>query len=342
MRRNHWILLGLLVVQVALAAWFFWPKSAETAQGHPLFPGLNIDEVVAVTIADDSGKELELRKVAGEWVLPKADDFPAKKEKVMPLLEKVAALNTGRLVARTTASHRQLQVAEDAFVRRVDLETADGNVYTLYIGSSPRYGVVHVRVGGQNEVYLARELNVWDIAPNANLWIDPLYLSVPQDTLSRVTLHNANGTFVFEKGETTEDGTIKWMLTDLAPGETQSEGEVRLLINQATNLNMIEPLGKEPQASYGLDQPSAIVTLTTATDVITLTLGAEDAETRNVVAKASTSPYYVYVAKNSVMRLLEATREKLVPPPTPTPTSVPVTPSPPSMESTPTPTLSAQ
>ncbi len=315
MKRSQIILAGLLAVQIVLGAWLLWPRAAQTAVGEPLFPDLTADGIVALTIADDGGATLTMRKEAGQWLLPDADDFPAQATKIAPFLEQLVALDSGRVVARTPASHRQLYVAEDTFLRRIEFETADGARHTLYLGSSPRYDTTHVRVGGQNEVYLARGLNTWSIGPAANLWIDTLYLSVPRETVSRVTLENVHGTFVFDAAGMDENGNPNWTLQGLREDETLAVGETRLLINQALTLNMAAPLGKSERPEYGLAAPNAVVTLETNEGPLTLTLGAQDEQGLYYVAKASNSPYYVHVSRGSVSRLVDATREMLVPPP---------------------------
>ena len=315
MKRSQIVLAGLLAVQIALAVGLLWPRGAQTAEGKPLFAGLTADGIIALTISDDTGATLTLRKEAGQWLLPDADDFPAQATKITPFLEQLVALDSSRVVARTPASHRPLYVADDTFLRRVEFETADGTRHTLLLGTSPRYDTVHVRVGGQNEVYLARGLNTWNIGPAANLWIDTLYLSIPRETVSRVTLENAHGPFVFDAAGVDENGDPNWTLEGLGEGETLAVGETRLLINQALSLNMVAPLGKSEQPEYGLAEPNAVVTLETEEGTITLTLGAQDEQGLYYVAKASNNPYYVHVSRGSVARLVDATRETLVPPP---------------------------
>jgi hypothetical protein len=323
MKRHNQILVGVLVIQIVLSVFVFWPKSAATGASEPLFPDLAADNIVALNITDADGNSIVLRQVSGGsstdlakvWVLPEVDDYPATVDKITPLLDKIVGLTTSRLVTRTDASHKRLQVAPDDFVRRIDFETADGVKRTLYLGSSPRYGATHFRVEGQSETYLTDELSTWETKADAVSWVDTAYLSVSQDDLTKMTLENANGTFTFTKDD---EGT--WIMGGLAADETLDEAKVASLIQRAASVNMTAPLGKEERAAYGMDEPNAVVRLEADDKTITLRVGAQDPDDKSYVVISSESPYYVRVSEYSVKDLVEKTRDDFFQePPTPTP-----------------------
>ena len=314
MKRHNQILACILVFQIILGIAVFWPRPAATGASEPLFPNLAADGIVALTIVDADGNSIILRQVTGNWILPDADDYPAQADKITPLLDKIVGLTTGRLVTRTDASHKRLQVAPDDFVRRIDFETADGTKRTLYLGSSPTYGATHFRVDGQSETYLTSELSTWETKADAASWVDTAYLSVPQDDITKMTLENTNGTFTF-----TKDGEV-WTMAGLAADETLDENKVTALVQQAASVNMVRPLDKEGQAAYGMDEPNAVVTLETKDKTITLRVGAKDPDANSYVVISSESPYYVRVSGYSLNNLVENTRDDfLQAPPTPTP-----------------------
>ena len=323
MKRHNQILAGILVVQIILSVFVFWPKSASTGASEPLFPDLEAGDIVALTIADADDNSIQLKKVSGDgstelaevWVLPDADDYPAQLDKITPLLDKIVGLTTGRLVTRTDASHKRLQVDPDDFMRRIDVETTDRTKRTLYLGSSPKYGATHFRLDGQSETYLTSELSIWDTKADAASWVDTAYLSVPQDDITKITLENINGTFTF-----TEDHEGNWTMAGLAADETLDEAKVTALIQRAASVNMISPLGKEKLAVYGMDQPNAVVTLETGDKTTTLRVGVQDPDDNSYVVISSESPYYVRVSEYSVKDLVEKARDDfLQSPPTPTP-----------------------
>lgn len=315
MKRHHQVLAGILVIQIILSVFVFWPRSAATGVSEPLFLDLEADDIVALTIADADGNRISLRRVTGNWVLPDADAYPAQADKIAPLLDKIVGLTTGRLVTRTDASHKRLQVAPEDFVRRIDVETADGTKHTLYLGSAPSYGATHFRVDGQSETYLTNDITTWETSATAAPWIDAVYLSVPQADVTRMTLENASGTFTFAK-----DDEGHWTMAGLAADEILDETKVTALLQRAASVNMVSPLSKEEQAAYGMDAPNAVVTLKAGDKTITLRVGAKDPADNRYVVTSSESPYYVEVSEVSVKDLVEKARDDfLQPPPTSTP-----------------------
>jgi len=316
MNRNQQILAAVLVFQLALSAVVLWPR-AGTFESEPLLPGLQTADAVAMTITDNEGKHITLRQVSGNWVLPEADDYPAQAERITPVLDKLVSLTTQRLVTRTEASLKQLNLAADNFSRRIDVEKADGTRYTLYIGSSPSYGSSHVRVEGHNEAYIAPNLTAWELSTGATSWVDSSYLYVPQDEVKRVTLANAQGTFTFTRDE---QGNWNWL--ELPAGEELAQETVNTLVTRATSVILLRPLGKQKLTEYGLDNPAATVTLLKEDEqTVTLLVGAHDEADSSYVVHASTSLYYVRVNQYNVQALVQnGPADWIKPPATPEPT----------------------
>jgi hypothetical protein len=315
MKRHNQILIGVLIVQVILSAIVFWPRPTKAVGSEPVFADLKAGDIVALTIADGDGNSVTLRQVTGNWVLPDADDYPAQTDKITSLLDKLAGLTMGRLVTRTDASHKQLQVAADDFVRRIVFETAEEKEYTLYLGSSPSYGATHFRLDGQSETYLTSDISSWETNATASSWVDTSYQSIPQDDVTRMTVENANGAFVFVK-----DDEGNWTMEGLAEDETLAETKVTSAVRQASSVNMVEPLGREQQAAYGMDEPKAVATIETATKTVTLRVGAQSPDDNSYVVISSESPYFVRVSEYSVQALVENARDDFLElPPIPTP-----------------------
>lgn len=318
MNRGNQVLVVILVLQIALAVVVFWPREASVA-GEPLFAELEAEQIARVTIRDAQGEQVQLARSAEGWVLADAGDYPAKGETVSELLTKIIDLKGGRVVAETSDSHQRLEVSDGNYAYQVELKLEDGTLRTLYLGTSPSFGAIHVRVAGQDPVYLASDLSSTDVGARVSAWVDTLYFSVPQDQVVAATLENVSGTFEFAKVEE------EWTMAGLADDETLDANSVSSLISQATSVRLLRPLGTELQPSYGMQEPSAVLVLHarspegTATTYM-LHVGAKSEEDNSYVVKSSESPYYVRVSEFTAQDWVEKGREGfLALPPTPVP-----------------------
>jgi septal ring-binding cell division protein DamX len=263
-----------------------------------------------------------LEKKAGTWVIPDADDFPARADKISPLLEKLLKLQNNRLITQTAASHKRLQVANDDFVRRVEFRTQDGSSHVLYLGSSPTMGSTHFRLAGQDEVYLTGDLNSYAVSPQASAYIDTQLISQTAADIKQMTVQNPQGQMTF-----TRDEKDDWVVQELGPDQPTDSTQLSSLITRLTSLSMIRPLGKEAKPDYGLNPPQAVVQWTLqpsdgeAQD-FELQIGVKD-DNNDYIVKFSGSPYYVVVTSFAVEDFVSKTPTDFVLQPTPEPQATP-------------------
>jgi hypothetical protein len=332
MNRRNQILIAILVLQVIVAAVVLWPRpTASSEEAESLLPGVEADRIVELTITGPEGDSIQLAKTAEGWVLAETDGYPCQEEQVTPLISKLMGLKADRLVTQTSGSHKRLKVAGDEFERRIELKLAEGTRHVLFVGSAPTFGVAHVRADGQDEVYLTSELSAQDVGLEATSYVERTYFSVPRDTVVALVLENANGRFEFEREVTEVAGETSdtWTFKDLAPEETLKDSTVTALFNRAVSVSMRRPLGKGEEAAYGLDAPSAIVTLRTQSEEdgdrsYTLRVGAKNEAENTFIIISSESPYYVEVSGYTVQDFVEKARDDFLElPPTPTPEPTP-------------------
>ena len=303
MNRTNQILIAVLVVQIALGVFTFWPQSTVAEAGQPLLGELTAADVVALTLSDNDDNQITLAKEGADWVLPERGNFPVNSDRVSVLLEQLEKVQSGRLVTETEGSHSQLQVAEDNFNRRLELTGQDGSKTTLYLGSSGGPSANHVRANDQAEVYLTGEISAFDANPQAANWIETLYFTQPQSTTVTITLENENGTFAFEK--TGED----WVMKGLAEDETLDPNGISTLLNQSHSIRLLEPVGLADEAGAALDDPIATVLIETADQIsYSLQVGPQDSEDNSYLFKASDSPYTVRVSQFTGDNLVNKTR----------------------------------
>ncbi|MEM7132079.1 MAG: DUF4340 domain-containing protein [Chloroflexota bacterium] len=324
--RLNLILLVALVIQAGLAAFMLWPSGGGVEAGVPLLGEIDASAVTALTITEGENS-VDLAKTDGAWVLANADGFPTTENRVTEVLEKILAVDGNRLVTQTSNSHKRLQVAADDFVRKVDVTTSDGT-QTLYVGSSAGSGATHVRLDGSDAAYLTNQIASFELNSSSSGWIDTQYFNITANDVSGFMLENGNGTFTFERGPASTDGsTREWSLAELGEGEILDQTKVNTLLNQATSLRLAEPVGKSDDASFGFGSPSASVTFTveepvaaeggesqsdgessepqTETQTYTVQMGSNDEEGSQFYAKASNSDYYVLVSQFNGNQLVD-------------------------------------
>ena len=68
--RERTMLIGLtalLLLQIGLSAWVYWPRAGTFSTPVPIFVELSVDDVVRLNISDDAGERIQLVKEAGRW-----------------------------------------------------------------------------------------------------------------------------------------------------------------------------------------------------------------------------------------------------------------------------------
>jgi len=108
-RSNLYLAILLLLQTVLLAVAVITSTSTERRPTEPILTAFSAEAVERITIADDREAEVTLARGEAGWVLPHADDFPVDSAKVEELLDKIAGLNTARLVASNPAGAKPAQ-----------------------------------------------------------------------------------------------------------------------------------------------------------------------------------------------------------------------------------------
>ena len=306
MSLRNWVLTAVLALQVAILVAVFWPESAGPGVVQ-LFAGVEPGNIVRVKISNSSGLHILLARGADGCVLPEAEDYPCLGSKLSSFLDRIAALQTDQLVAKTGASHSRLRVADGEFQKLVELELADGSRHKLYLGTTPRPRTIHVRADNQDSVYLASTMSSSEAGVAATAWIESAYFSVPEREVTAVVVENSEGRFEIEK-----DADGEWTVKGLAADETLDALDVRAVVFRAASISMRRPLGKTERDDYGFQALRAVVTVTTRDgEEHVLQIGAEmDGDA--YVMKSSESPYYVLVPDFEVKNLVESGRADMV------------------------------
>jgi len=222
-----------------------------------LFEKPQTQDVTRLRVAGADGKSVLLEKQAGKWVLASGGGYPALGNKVTELLGKLAGVQAGAPVTEKPDHHRALEVGKEGFQRELTIEPGPGGKpLRLYLGSSSGIKDVHLRIDGQNAVYLVKDLTPWDAGTSAADWVTTDYFKADRDRIVELTLENAEGKLELKKGE-----GGKWTVAGLAEDATLKQTEIDSLLGAASTVNLQEPVGRAVEAKHGLEKPLATLTL---------------------------------------------------------------------------------
>ncbi len=170
MKLTQPLLATLLVGQLLLVGvLLFQAKSNATVRPDSALVEFDIQSIDRLSI-EDKESSVVLKRVSDAWQLEESA-VPVNSARIDTLLENLTAARTGWAVATRDESHRQLEVAEDSFNRKVSLFANDEEVASLFVGTSPGLRRSHARVAGSDEVYSVA-LNDYDIPGNRSDWIE--------------------------------------------------------------------------------------------------------------------------------------------------------------------------
>ncbi len=316
-KRNLGFLGGLLFLQIALALLFLIPWGQRPVEPERLLPMMQGMEVAELYIEDMAGNYMKLtRRGEEDWILPEIDAYPVTAVLADQLVEDMVELDNLRPVTQTQASHARLRVAADDFERKVTTTMVDGRVAVIYVGTAPLPRSTHIRVEGDDRVFISDDLRHREVSLQPTYWVNTVYFSEDYSDIKKFTLVNPQGSFEF-----VQDDNEEWQMQDLEPGETFNPNNLISLITTVSTISLTAPLGNQEKPEYGLLDPQATVLLEVqdddAREEITITIGADTAKPNRVVVKTSDSPWFIEANRFTVERLINRTREEFIlqPPP---------------------------
>ncbi len=325
------VLLALFVVQLALVGLCSTRHGTETLHKlEPLLPKYDSDSVTRVQIfsksegGDANKPAIDLKKKDGEWVLASHFDYPADGTAVTSLVGKIASMESRGPATETSAGHKRLEVADDEFVRKIVLTNAAGDT-TVFFGTSPKFKKLNVRLGGADATYLVQQLTAQDAPDKMASWIDPVYLMIPTDSMAAITVENPSGTVSLER-----DADKRWKLAEGVPpppGKTApvsiDQKKVNDIADKLSKIELEEAVGTEAKPEFGLDKPTARVTIGMAAEsdakdageaptreVRVLEIGAE--KNGAYFVRVLDKPYIVTVKKDALKDIVDLDIGKVV------------------------------
>ena len=325
MNTTNKILTGLLTLQVLilLGMGFGGGRSRlALSETIDLLPGVEVAKISTLEILGPSKNvavqdKVKLERKADGWVVADSDDFPAKKTEIEELLKTLVGLKSRNKVLSGRTYHEKLEVSDEAYRRKVIL-TVGSETKTLYIGSSPSFKNIHVRVDGDDAAYQVTGLAESDAGARAWNWVERKYHTVPKEEVWSVTLKNQHGQIQADR----DPASDTWAVLGL--DKPTDKTKVDSLVSDAREIGLESPVGKSIKPEYKFDE-GATLTLVTGTATVAgspppsttsimVQIGSQVGDKNRHYVKASSSPYVIEAANWEVSKLLELKQADLLAP----------------------------
>ena len=302
MKKGILILAGVLVVQIAVAVGVNLGRKDYRAfepQGHLL--SFDMKTVNRIQIDGSDNAEVVLNKQDDQWRLPALHDFPADQGNVKRLMERLAKLEKGLPVATSKGAAKRFKVDETSFERKLTLLQDDKPQASLYVGTSPAFRKVHVRLPGENDIRSVA-FNTYEVGVKPEDWIDKAILTHKVDDIKRVALPG----FSIER----QDKNL--VVSGLAPDEETVSDEANRLLDRIAGLNIRAVLGTANPSDFAQEADVLRYALTLKSGESQDFIFSKRPDDDHYTLKASGRDEAFEVDKWVVDAIKEVTRDKLV------------------------------
>lgn len=182
MSRLNQALFALLILQAGAVGWQLVGGGSQAAviDRGLLMPDLVADDITAISVRDgpeEDAQSVTLKREGGMWTVDEQHGHRADADKVDKLLRDLSGLEIADVVSTSGLHDVDLEVAKDAYQRRVTLDAPGGRT-TLYIGSSARGGSVHARLGSNERIVAVRDFSAYRVSARPESWLDRAVIDV--------------------------------------------------------------------------------------------------------------------------------------------------------------------
>lgn len=246
----------LLVIQLVLAVVLnLNSKSYESSPPNVPFLGFDKVQLSSIKITDGEGAELVLQKDGEKWLVSSSFSARAEQGQVAGLIDKLASLQHGFVVAASESAAKRFKVAEDAFERHIILYEGDKEAGNFYLGSSPGFRQMHARKSGSDEI-ITVSFSSFEAESSVDNWLDKNVLKVQESEIKEISFLDA----ALQK----VDGA--WQLQGLLDTEEVVEDEIKKAVEKVTGLTIKSVLDPKEVADRFAQSPADLKYVLKKTD----------------------------------------------------------------------------
>lgn len=149
----QWLLLIVLLVQLAFIAWTVVDSSSNVVEDIPLI-ALDRSEINQIILEKRNQPPLTISNTDGGWLLPLFKQVNISTNKVETLLNQLLKIKISWPVAQTQTAAKQFLVGDDSYLAKISLTNHRGETVDLLLGLSPGFKSTYARIANNNEIYL--------------------------------------------------------------------------------------------------------------------------------------------------------------------------------------------
>ena len=260
----------LVVVLAGLGGYIYFVDSERPAGGleekDKVF-AVEAEQLEEITVTSD-GETTTLQKTDGVWKITAPVAVDADANEVAGLTSAITGLEVSRVVAETAENLADYGLAEPRI--KVAFKAAGGTSGELHIGDkTPTQSDMYAVKSGENRVLLVPAFQETSLAKDTFALRDKRILQFERDKVDTVEIAVPGAPDV----QVARDGT-EWIVK--APIQTRGDySAIEALLTRLATGSMTEIIDPNSPQSFGLDSPTAVVTVGAGSTRAALELGAE-------------------------------------------------------------------
>lgn len=311
MHKRVKILAILLAAQLLLAAGIGLSNWDNAATREPVaLVGFDPEKIDRIILEGPESARVTLVKRDLDWMLPESGEFPADRDKVEQLLQRLQTLRSGTPIATSIAARQRFKVSEEQFERSIALSEGEHTVARLFLGSSPGLRLIHARNASSDAIHVVK-MAAHNVPVKTSDWEDKSALVFSKSTIVAIEVNglrierSAPG---LDRDQATGDSSQlpAWQADGLADGRQLKPAAADTLAGLIADLRFVSVLGRDARDEYGLEKPALELSLVRDGGE-TLTYRVSEASDReDYTLKVSNRPEYFRLASYKAKPLIEA------------------------------------
>jgi hypothetical protein len=286
--------LALLVVLIGVVAYIYFVDAKkpvdDAAAKEKAFTGIKADDIEELQITSAEGEMSRLQKIDGRWQIVEPAKADADQTEVSNITTSLASIDIDRVVDDNASNLKQYGLDPP----RIDVgfrTTGSKDLRRILVGEkTPTGGDLYAEVPGKKRVFLVNSFLDSTFNKNTFALRDKKVLAFDRDKVDSLELVSGDTSLAFTKTSDTD-----WRITKPLNGRGDF-GAIDGALERIASLQMqgiTAENGDDPK-KYGLDRPTAVITVGIGSSKATLSLGKTDNAV--VYAKDSARPMIFTVA----------------------------------------------